>query len=126
MYEYKGKAIRVIDGDTIEAEIDLGFNIKIKETIRLYGINTPETRTKDHDEKERGIKAAARLSNLLSSSNNEFVIKTHFSTKEKFNRTLGEIFVKDVYAYNEQKDNLFNINVNKLLVEENHAVKYMI
>jgi len=56
MYEYKAKLDRVIDGDTIDCHIDLGFNVTLKERVRLKGIDTPETRTRDLEEKKRGLR----------------------------------------------------------------------
>jgi len=61
MYRYKARLNRIIDGDTIDVSIDLGFDVKIKQRVRLYGINTPEVRTKDLKEKERGIEATEYL-----------------------------------------------------------------
>ena len=56
MYEYKVKVVRVIDGDTIDVDIDLGFNTTLtKKRIRLYGMDTPESRTRDKEEKQRGL-----------------------------------------------------------------------
>ena len=65
MYKYNAKLIRVIDGDTVDALIDLGFNVWVKKRIRLYGINAPETRTKDLEEKKAGNAAESRLIELL-------------------------------------------------------------
>ena len=61
MYEYKAKLLRVIDGDTIDCVIDLGFNVRLKERIRFKGIDTPETRTRDLEEKKLGIAAKERV-----------------------------------------------------------------
>ena len=61
MYQYKVKLDRIIDGDTIDCYIDLGFNIQTKKRIRFAGINTPESRTRDLEEKKRGLAAKARL-----------------------------------------------------------------
>ncbi len=55
MYEYKAKVTRVVDGDTVDALIDCGFSVFRKERIRLYGINAPESRTRDKEEKKRGL-----------------------------------------------------------------------
>jgi len=77
VYEYKIKIKRVIDGDTIVADIDLGMNvIRINEHIRLYGINTPETRTKDLEEKTKGIAAKLWLTTRVE-DRNDVVIRTH-------------------------------------------------
>ena len=64
MYEYKAKLTRVVDGDTVDAVIDCGFNTFKKERVRLYGINTPECRTRDKEEKAKGLAAKARLKEL--------------------------------------------------------------
>ena len=65
MYQYIAKLIRVIDGDTVDALVDLGFDVWVKKRIRLYGINTPETRTRDLEEKKAGIAAKERLETLI-------------------------------------------------------------
>lgn len=114
MYTYKAKLVRVIDGDTIDAEIDLGFNVLIRQRIRLYGIDAPEARTRDLEEKERGLAAKQRLTEILPK---EFIVETILNKRGKFGRILGILHIKD--ATN-------NINVNDMLVEEGHAVKYLI
>tara|TARA_Y100000034_G_scaffold136186_1_gene211357 strand:+ start:2429 stop:2806 length:378 start_codon:yes stop_codon:yes gene_type:complete len=114
MHEYKAKLIRVVDGDTIDAEIDLGFNVYVKDRIRLYGIDTWESRTRDLEEKKKGLAAKARLKELLSSKN--FVLRTYKKQKGKYGRILGEIFI-DGQGFDE-------INVNDLLFQEGHAYKY--
>jgi len=91
MYVYKAKVLRVVDGDTIDLLIDLGFNAWKKERIRLSGINTPETRTKDLKEKEKGLLAKKRLNNLINSSNKKVLVKT--TEKGKYGRYLGNIYV---------------------------------
>ena len=64
MYQYKVKLDRVIDGDTIDCMIDLGFDVSTKKRIRFLGINTPESRTRDLEEKKRGLEAKARLKEI--------------------------------------------------------------
>ena len=92
-YRYKAKLIRIIDGDTIVALIDLGFEIATRKKIRLYGINAPETRTLLEKEKAAGILAKQRLEELLGASNGEFELISH--GWGKFGRCLGEIFIND-------------------------------
>jgi len=111
MYEYKAKLIRIIDGDTIEAVIDLGFEIGIRKTIRLYGINAPETRGVLKEEKLAGLKCKDRLEALLGASKGEFKLISH--GVGKFGRCLGELFVK-----NEK------ISLNQQLIDEGLAKKY--
>ena len=111
MYEYNAELRRVVDGDTIDVTIDCGFNMFIKE--RLYGINTPECRTRDLEEKERGLAAKDRLIEILESFGNSFVIKTSIDKKGKFGRLLGELISNDG-----------DQNANQMLLEEGHAVEY--
>jgi micrococcal nuclease len=119
MYEYTAKITRVVDGDTVDALIDLGFDIHVKKRIRLYGINTPETRTRDKEEKSRGLAAKARLEDILDQDNNIVTIKSH--GVGKFGRCLGELFISgtEMFSFEPQC-------VNKMLISEGHAVKYMV
>ena len=110
MYEYKFKLDRVVDGDTIDVVIDLGFSILHKCRVRLLGIDTPESRTRDLDEKARGKLAKDFLSFCLASSD-EHVIKTSVDGKGKFGRVLGEIYCDGK-------------NINLLMIDKHHAVAY--
>ena len=112
-YTYKAKLVRVIDGDTIDAEIDLGFNVLIRQRIRLYGIDTPEARTRDLVEKEKGLAAKQRLTEILPK---EFVVETVLNKRGKYGRILGILHVEDTDGN--------KTNVNDQLVNEGHAVKY--
>ena len=76
MYQYNAKCIRVVDGDTIDAYVDLGFNIWVEKRIRLFGIDTPETRTTDLQEKEKGIAAKNFLEEQIKNNNYEFILKS--------------------------------------------------
>ena len=109
MYFYNAKLIRVIDGDTVDAMIDLGFDIWIKKRIRLYGIDTPETRTRDLKEKNAGIAAKNRLETIMKECGSEFVLQSH--GVGKYGRCLGTILINDN-------------NINELLVKEGLAKKY--
>jgi micrococcal nuclease len=115
MYTYKARLIRVIDGDTVDAEIDLGFDVFVRQRIRLFGINTPESRTTDLVEKEKGLAAKQRLIELLP---REFVVETILNKRGKYGRVLGVLKV--------QGENETLTNINDLLVEEGHAVRYML
>ena len=110
MYTYKAKLDRVIDGDTIDANIDLGFDITIHKRIRLTGIDTPESRTRDLEEKARGLASKARLVELLGDG--DFILESR--EVGKFGRVLGTI-----YTIAEE-----SININDTLVEEGYAVEY--
>ena len=108
MYEYRCRLRKVVDGDTVDVEVDLGFDVWKSERVRMYGINTPESRTRDLWEKELGKEAKARLLQLLPST---FILKTQKDSKGKFGRILGTIEVD-------------GRNINQQLVEEGHAVEY--
>jgi len=94
MYEYKCNITRVVDGDTVDAEIDCGFDIIFKSRIRLYGIDTPESRTRDLDEKARGKLASQFIKDKIAKA--ELVkVKTKLDKKGKFGRVLGSIIADD-------------------------------
>ena len=116
-YIYRGKLDRVVDGDTIDAMIDVGFNIWLKKRIRFKGIDTWESRTRNLKEKAKGLEAKARLLELLekvSSKPGFFRIRSY--GVGKYGRLLGELFIRD----KDGKD----ININNKLIEEGHAYIY--
>ena len=121
MYEYKAIVDRVVDGDTIDCTIDLGFKTWKKVRVRMEGINTPESRTRDLEEKERGLAAKDRLEEILEFNNNKCIL--HVSGLGKFGRALANVFV-DSLSPIEGEDGITLINVNKQLIEEGHAVEY--
>ena len=103
------KVTKVVDGDTIDVIIDLGFDIMYKSRVRLFGIDTPESRTRDKVEKKYGLLAKEFLKSHLKG---KIVIKTHKDSETgKFGRILGEIFVD-------------GININELMCKKGHAVEY--
>ena len=108
-YKYNAELARVVDGDTIVAYIDLGFNTWVYKTIRLEGIDAWESRTKDLEEKKKGIAAKERLSELFKESNNKFILKSNGIGK--FGRVLGQVYIN-------------KSNVNQLLINEGHAKIY--
>ena len=77
MFEYSAKVVRIVDGDTLDAEIDIGFDVFVKKRIRLYGIDTWESRTRDLEEKKKGLAAKARLIEILEDNGNKFVLQSH-------------------------------------------------
>ena len=116
-YIYRGKLERVVDGDTIDALIDVGFDIWIKKRIRYSGIDTWESRTRDLKEKAKGLEAKARNKELLleiSSKSGFFRLKSY--GVGKYGRVLGEIFIED-------KDGK-QYNINQTLISEGHAYVY--
>ena len=111
MYEYNCKIVRVVDGDTVDVDIDLGFSHWIhNERIRLYGVDTPECRTRDDEEKAAGLLAKAFVEDALHVGGTYTL-----STKEKgkFGRYLGVIMLSD------------RTSINAALVSEHLAVPYM-
>jgi micrococcal nuclease len=125
MYEYKCKILRVVDGDTVDIDIDLGFGIWIhRERVRIMGIDTPESRTRDLLEKQFGLASKARLKELLPVGSIQ-ILKTEIDKsgedkKGKFGRVLGDFLVeRKVSGAYEQ-----NVKVTSILVEEGYAVKY--
>ena len=116
-YIYRGKLERVVDGDTIDALIDVGFDIWVKKRIRYSGIDTWESRTRNLEEKKLGLAAKARNKELLeeiSSKSGYFRLKSH--GVGKYGRVLGEIFIED----SEGKQ----YNINETLISEGHAYVY--
>ena len=114
MYEYKCKILRVVDGDTVDVDIDLGFGIVLSnERVRIMGIDTPESRTRDKVEKKFGLASKARLKSLLGKTG---VLKTQVSKKGedmkgKFGRVLGDFIVNGK-------------QVSQIMCREGHAVAY--
>ena len=111
MYTYNAIVERVVDGDTVDALVDLGFDTWKKVRIRLHGIDAWESRTRDLEEKEKGLAAKQYLIEQLESNDNKFVLVSH--GVGKFGRCLGELFLK--------KDGW---SLNEMLITEGHAVKY--
>jgi len=111
MFEYNAKVKRVVDGDTIDAYIDLGFNVWTTKRIRFMGIDTPESRTRDKVEKRYGKGATHRLVGILEANGNVFKLRSHGTGK--FGRVLGELFV-----------DAFECSVNTQMITEGHAVAY--
>ena len=115
MYEYRAKVIKVVDGDTVDVDIDLGFGVWLKdERVRIMGIDTPESRTRDKVEKKFGLAAKARLKELLGPTP---ILKTQVGKggedmKGKFGRILGDFLTED------------GKKCGELLIKEGHAVKY--
>ena len=117
MYEYKIKLDRVVDGDTVDAYIDLGFDVSVKKRIRFMGINTPESRTRDLEEKAKGLAAKERVKELLEGCEN---IKLTSHGVGKYGRCLGELFIDVV----DDREKLTMESVNQLLIREGHAKEY--
>jgi len=116
MYEYRTNIVKIVDGDTVDVDIDLGFGTWIRnERVRIMGIDTPESRTSDKTEKVFGLAAKKRITELLGPSP---VLKTQVSKKGedmkgKFGRVLGDFTTEDGRM------------ITDIMIEEGHAVRYM-
>jgi len=111
MNEYKAKVIKVVDGDTIDVDIDLGFSVILsKQRIRLFGIDTPESRTRDLEEKFYGKLSAQYLKDRCKKGS-YIRLRTYLDKKGKFGRILGELIVD-------------GINLNIQMIKEHLAVEY--
>ena len=116
-YIYRAKLDRVVDGDTVDALIDVGFDIWFKKRIRFKGVDTWESRTRNLEEKALGLKAKARTKELLekvSSKSGYFRIKSY--GLGKYGRVLADVFIMD-------KDGK-QWNINETLISEGHAYVY--
>ena len=131
-FEFNGTLVKVLDGDTIDCYIDLGFDLKIKKRIRYMGIDTWESRTRDKEEKAKGLLAKARNKELLEQG----VFKLKSFGQGKFGRVLGEVFVSPDYVGEhiveclDNPDNQIDlshdgwVSLNDILIEEGHAYDY--
>ena len=111
MYEYRCKVLRIVDGDTVDVDIDLGFGIWMhRERIRILGIDTPESRTKDLEEKAFGLAAKQYVKDLMPIGSQQ-IIKTEKDKTGKFGRVLGDFIIEGKL-------------LTELMIENNHAVPY--
>jgi len=116
MYMYKCKILRIVDGDTVDVDIDLGFGMWMhRERVRMMGIDTPESRTRDLEEKAFGLASKERLKELLPIGSIQ-ILKTEIDksgedAKGKFGRILGDFLIEGERA-------------SEILIEEGHAVAY--
>ena len=114
MYEYRCKIIRVVDGDTVDVDIDLGFGVWLhKERVRIFGIDTPESRTRDLEEKRYGLAAKEFVKEFVrDKGGSNIVLRTRkYDAKGKFGRILGDIIVD-------------NVSMSETMIKEHHAVPY--
>lgn len=115
MYEYRiKKVLKVVDGDTIDVDIDLGFNISYTQRVRLAGIDTPESRTKDAREKALGLEVKDKLKKAIDAAKT-VVVKTELpDSSEKYGRILGWVYLDGD-----------NRSLNEQLIDEGYAWGYM-
>ena len=113
MYKYGAKLLRVVDGDTADVMIDLGFDVWIKSRLRFKGVDTWEKRTKNLEEKAKGMAASEFTKKHMEMNDGKFVIQSY--GKGKYGRILAEIFI-DIDGE--------ETSLNKLLIENGHAYVY--
>ena len=130
--EYECELIKVVDGDTIDCWIDLGFKVKWKARVRYMGLDTWESRTRDLEEKAKGLLAKARNNELLEQG----IFKLRSFGTGKYGRVLGEIFVAPDFVGDHIQECISNpeskidlssdgwVSVNDILMEEGHAYEY--
>ena len=111
MFEYNFKLVKVVDGDTVDVDIDLGFDVWLKkQRVRLYGVDTPESRTSDREEKKYGLAAKAFVKEFVKG--NKIILRTEkYDAKGKFGRILGDIVVDKV-------------SLSETMIAKHHAVPY--
>ena len=117
MYEYRCKITRVVDGDTVDVDIDLGFGVWLhKERVRLHGIDTPESRTRDLEEKKFGLIAKEQIKFFLPAGSMQTLV-TVKDKAGKFGRILGKFLI-----YDKKTDS--RMTINDWMIREHHAVAY--
>ena len=119
MYTYHATLNKVVDGDTVDALINLGFDTWKKVRIRMMGMDAWESRTRNKEEKKKGLAAKARLIELLENNENKFILVSH--GVGKYGRCLGEIYVEYLDT---NTPNTPEISVNRILINEGHAKEY--
>lgn len=113
MFTYQATVLRIIDGDTVDVDIDLGFSVWLKkQRVRMMGIDTPESRTRDKEEKVRGLLSKKKLTELCPAGSIVQLMTAKDKNKGKFGRILGTLVVDGV-------------DVNQWLIENNYAVPYL-
>ena len=118
MYEYNVKILRIVDGDTVDVDIDLGFGVWIhKERVRFHGIDTPESRTRDLEEKKFGLLSKEYVKSLLPIGSMQKLVCKTYDSKGKFGRILG-----DFEIYDNKKDCFTSLVQN--MIESGYGVSY--
>ena len=115
MFEYYVKKVsKVVDGDTIDVEIDLGFDISFSSRVRLAGIDTPESRTTDKMEKALGLEAKAYLKHEIDAAKSVVIKTEKMDSSEKYGRILGWVFLDEA-----------SVSLNEKMIADGHAWGYM-
>lgn len=114
MYEYRVKAVtNIVDGDTIDVDIDLGFNVSYSQRVRLAGIDTPESRTKDLEEKALGLEVKQKIKKDIAAAKSVVIRTEKPDSSEKYGRILGWIYLDGS-----------TVSLNESLIEEGYAWAY--
>ena len=117
MTDYKAKVTGVLDGDTFDCTLDLGFDIYLKQRCRMTGMDTPESRTRDKEEKYRGLLSKAYLKDLLKTAKNNVILRCDDDDETgKFGRVLADV----IYI----KEDGSELNLNKEMIDKGYAVEY--
>ena len=111
---YAARVVKVVDGDTLDVVIDLGFDVHVKQRIRLVGVNTPESRTKDLEEKALGLAAKAYVEDWCDSCSKDVFVKTEKDGTGKYGRLLARVFA----------DEDQQVCLNEQLIDSGHATEY--
>jgi micrococcal nuclease len=115
MYEYRvKKVLKIVDGDTIDVDLDLGFDISFTQRVRLAGIDTPESRTTDKYEKALGLEVKDKLKHAIEAAKTVVIRTEKPDSTEKYGRILGWIFLDEN-----------PISINQTLIDEGFAWSYM-
>jgi len=118
MYQYNVKILRIVDGDTVDVDVDLGFGVWIhKERVRFHGIDTPESRTRDLEEKKFGLLSKEYVKSLLPIGSHQTLVCKTYDSKGKFGRILG-----DFEVYNNKKDCVTSLVQD--MIESGYGVHY--
>ena len=120
LYKYRAKVLRIIDGDTMDVDLDLGFDVVLaKQRVRLYGIDTPESRTRDKVEKKFGLISKDFVKKKCPVGS-KVIIGTHVGDERgKFGRILGEVF-----AIDKETNVIEETSINRKMINESYAVEY--
>ena len=113
MYTYECNTIRVIDGNTVDAIIDLGFNVTIRQRIKLYGVNVDDVRSNNEEQKAKAIASKNKLAELIG---NDFTCETILNKRGKAGRIMGQIYVTDSAGS--------KVNVNDQLINQGFAERF--
>ena len=114
MYEYRvKKVLKIVDGDTIDVDIDLGFSVSFSQRVRLAGIDTPESRTRDLKEKALGLESKEYLKDLLEGAEDIIIQTEKPDSTEKYGRILGWLFINDD-----------EVSLNEKMISDGYAWEY--